>query len=157
MKLGKLRQSERLRLKRCRINGRRESTSSEEETSECMSLVTDDLLQEIFIRLPDSRSVILCSSVCNRWFSVGFFSFARRRRRLRLIFHSQTQPPSPSQTTTQTRTRTRKTTLYSFDERRLRNRRLRTTLLLLFVDATLQLLVRHVGTSPPRNGIFICY
>lgn len=70
MKLGKLRQSERLRLIRCRINGRRESSSSEQETSKCISLVTDDRLQEIFVRLPDSRSVIKRSSFCKRWFSV---------------------------------------------------------------------------------------
>ncbi|POO01667.1 F-box domain containing protein [Trema orientale] len=57
-----------------------------------MSDVSDDLLLEILIRLPDARAVIQFSSVCNRWFSLvsrsvlyfihEFNHHHRRRRRL---------------------------------------------------------------------------
>ncbi|PON93299.1 F-box domain containing protein [Trema orientale] len=35
-----------------------------------MSIVYDNLLQEIFLRLPDKRSLIQCSIVCKHWFSL---------------------------------------------------------------------------------------
>ena len=38
--------------------------------SQFMSIVTDDLLLEILLRLPNSRSVIQCRTVCKRWFSL---------------------------------------------------------------------------------------
>ncbi|PON68712.1 F-box domain containing protein [Parasponia andersonii] len=55
-----------------------------------MSIVTDDLLLEILIRLPDCRSIIQCSSVCKRWFSV--ISYRKYFIRTRFIDHSQQKP-----------------------------------------------------------------
>ncbi|PON40004.1 F-box domain containing protein [Trema orientale] len=37
-----------------------------------MSTITDHLLVEILVRLPDSRSLIQCSIVCRRWFALIF-------------------------------------------------------------------------------------
>ncbi|GMN27027.1 hypothetical protein TIFTF001_049332 [Ficus carica] len=73
---GERQQSERIRI----INGERES-SSQSSAAECvvavseaaskfMSVVSDDLLQEILFRLPHSKIVIQCGTVCKRWFSL---------------------------------------------------------------------------------------
>ncbi|PON64150.1 F-box domain containing protein [Parasponia andersonii] len=50
-------------------------------------ITTDDLLVEIFIRLPDIRSVIRCGAVCKRWFSLITSIHFRRQKLLRHHSH----------------------------------------------------------------------
>ncbi|GMN59891.1 hypothetical protein TIFTF001_028986 [Ficus carica] len=73
---GERQQSERIRI----VNGERESSSHSsaaesvvavsEAAAKFMSVVSDDLLQEILFRLPHSKIVIQCGTVCKRWFSL---------------------------------------------------------------------------------------
>ncbi|EXB94760.1 hypothetical protein L484_003325 [Morus notabilis] len=55
-------------IKKRKINGKPVQISA--EASEFMSVILDDLLNEILIRLPDFQSIIRCSTVCKRWFSL---------------------------------------------------------------------------------------
>ncbi|PON95364.1 F-box domain containing protein [Trema orientale] len=54
------------------------------------NIVTDDLLLEILIRLPDCRSILQCSSVCKSWFSV--ISYRQYFIRTKFIDHYQHKP-----------------------------------------------------------------
>ena len=66
----------------------------ETTTAPCkfMSIVTDDLLSEILVRLPNSKSVIQCSTVCKSWFSLIFHSNFITN----FIHHHQNKTPSSS-------------------------------------------------------------
>ncbi|PON78423.1 F-box domain containing protein [Parasponia andersonii] len=58
--------------KRCKLRERWSESEKEAAAaaSKFMSTITDDLLFEILIRLPDSGSLIQCGTVCKRWFSL---------------------------------------------------------------------------------------
>ena len=55
------------------------SSFSERAASKFMANVSDDLLVEILLRLPDCRYAIQCSTVCKRWHSlISHPGFARQ-------------------------------------------------------------------------------
>ncbi|PON69297.1 Proteasome assembly chaperone [Parasponia andersonii] len=60
----------RLRKKRVLKHGIREQNPEATAASEFMFVVTDDVLLEILLRLPDAKTVIRFGSVCKRWFSL---------------------------------------------------------------------------------------
>ncbi|PON59870.1 F-box domain containing protein [Trema orientale] len=74
-KLGKGRsESHRKKKKKLLKLGGDEQLDSESEAtraaSKFISVIGDDILLEILLRLPEARTVIRCSSVCKRWFSL---------------------------------------------------------------------------------------
>lgn len=75
-----------------KIDGQSEISESSTAASRFMSAISDDLLLEIFIRLPDFRCIIACNAVCKRWVSLipppQFICNFTRRHKLRQFISS---------------------------------------------------------------------